>query len=110
MARYFIGLKMPEVAGTWLPWGTLTVNVVGSLIIGIVGALALEHGVFSTGQRVLLITGIIGGFTTFSAFSLDTRILFRDGDAGQGVVYVALSVGVCLVAVWAGWTVGRSLG
>jgi fluoride exporter len=85
------------------------VNVAGSFLIGILGALAVEHGVFSTEQRIFLITGILGGFTTFSAFSLETRLLFRAGDAGQGALYVGLSLALCLLAVWAGWALGKEV-
>ena len=110
MARYYIGLRMPELAGTWLPWGTLTVNVLGSFLAGIVGALIFEHGHLSTEQRAFLVTGLLGGFTTFSAFSLETRVLFRADDTGQGILYVLLTFAVCLPAVWVGWSAGRSVG
>jgi CrcB protein len=72
MARYFIAIRMPELAGTWLPWGTLSVNVAGSFAIGLLGALAAEHGTLNSEQRTLLMTGVLGGFTTYSAFSAST--------------------------------------
>ena len=88
------------------PWGTLTVNVVGSLLMGVlVGWLAGTQGQF----RLLLGVGILGGFTTFSAFSLDAVRLLEAKSYGAFTAYVGLSVGASLVALLVGLLLARSL-
>ena len=88
------------------PWGTLAVNVCGSLVIGIVAALSLPEGRFLVppSARQFVMLGVLGGFTTFSSFSLQTLELLRDGEWFMASTNVLLSVGVCLIAVWAGFT------
>ena len=94
-ARYAVGLVTP------FPYGTLTVNVVGSFLIGLAFATlaARNHP-----QYLMLTTGFLGGFTTFSAFSLDTFKLVERGAIGPAAAYVAatfvLSVGACFLAIW----------
>ena len=89
--RYGTNLMLARVGG--FPWATLAVNYVGSFVIGWVAA-----GNPSAQARLLLMTGVCGGFTTFSAFSLDAVGLVRDGQAAKAVAYVAASVAGCLVA------------
>ncbi|MDP9144001.1 MAG: fluoride efflux transporter CrcB [Actinomycetota bacterium] len=88
------------------PGGTLVVNVVGSLAIGLILRLAGEQGMISPEARVFLTVGVCGGFTTFSAFSAETFELLQTGQFGRAAVYVAASVAVCLVATLAGWVGG----
>ncbi len=92
--RHAVNLACARAFGTGLPWGTLTVNVVGSLIMGVLAAwLAFKAGEgWSQPLRLFLATGILGGFTTFSAFSLDAVLLWERGDAGTALAYVAVSV------------------
>lgn len=96
VARYLVGLAVA------FPLGTLTVNVVGSLAIGIVWALFTARGLQA--WLPLVMTGILGGFTTFSAFSLDTLRLIEGGRIGAAFMYVAasllLSLGACALGLW----------
>ena len=95
--------------GPGLPVGTLAVNVIGSLAMGLlIGWLAREGGM--AGTRLLLATGLLGGFTTFSAFSLDVANLWGRGEAGLALGYVAASVGLSIAAVFAGLALMRGVG
>lgn len=86
------------------PWATLVVNIAGSFLIGFLAELMIEDGPFflGTGVRALLLVGLLGGFTTFSAFSLQTFTLLRDGRLPLAAWNIFLSVTLCLLAVWAG--------
>ncbi len=92
-----------------LPWWTILVNVTGSFAIGFVAAAAAPSGFWpqSDGFRVFLTVGVLGGYTTFSAFSLQTLELARQGEMGLAGLNVALSVGLCLLAVAAGHFAAR---
>jgi fluoride exporter len=102
VARYVASLLLPVVAG--FPWPTLFVNIVGSFIIGFYSTLTGPDGrVFaSTRQRQFVMTGFCGGFTTFSAFSLETFRLLHGGMTRTAFAYIAVSVVTWLVAVWLG--------
>lgn len=93
---------MPWSAG--FPYGTLLVNVAGSLGIGIFSELLLEGGLWNPGSgvRALIFAGIFGGFTTFSSFSLQTLALMRSGQVLLAGVNILSSVALCLAAVWVG--------
>jgi fluoride exporter len=104
MARYGLG---GLVAGRWgdvFPWGTLIINVSGSFAIGAFYTLTGPDGRWAVGVagRLFLMAGICGGFTTFSAFSLQTLNLARNGDWLRAGAYIVGSVVLCLVAVWLG--------
>lgn len=106
VARYATGLATARVLGAGFPWGTLTVNVVGSFLMGILAVVLMQSGGrFSP----LLMTGLLGGFTTFSAFSLDAVTLFERGQVGLAVAYVAASVGVSILALVAGLLLARGV-
>ena len=99
-----------HLIGPGLPWGTLIVNVLGSLAMGLlIGALAAVPGGVSHHMRQFLATGILGGFTTFSAFSLDALTLWERGQAGAACAYVLASVVLSLLAVAAGFFLSRAL-
>jgi fluoride exporter len=107
-ARHAVNLLVPRLAGTDFPWATLTVNVTGSLLMGLLaGYLAFRGGGGLTQHtRVLLATGVLGGYTTFSAFSLDTALLFERGAAGEAVAYILGSVALSVLCLFAGlWLV-----
>ena len=95
-ARYAAYALMARASG--FPWGTLAVNYVGSFVIGWVAATGPSQT-----MRLLLMTGICGGFTTFSAFSLDTISMMRDGLTGRALAYIAASLAGCLAATWLGF-------
>ena len=84
------------------PWGTLVVNATGCLLIGFLTGLAEARGVFSLEQRLFLITGFLGGFTTFSAYGYETYFLVRVGETALAVANACGQVVLGLAAVWAG--------
>ena len=104
-AGFFLGMFSDKVGAPFI--GTLFVNVTGCFLIGLLGNLR-ENG---TGDfnRYFLMVGVMGGYTTFSTFSLQTLELFRAGNPGLAVANVALSMVLCLLGVWLGATAGRSL-
>ena len=102
--RYWCSGLVANAMGETFPWGTLIVNVSGSLVIGFIAAVSGPDGRFliPPEARQFMLVGILGGFTTFSSFSLQTLSLARDGEwllAGANIVG---SVVLCLIAVWAG--------
>ncbi len=109
--RHGVNVACARMCGTAFPWGTLTVNVVGSLMMGaIAGWLAFKAGeVWSQPLRLFLTTGILGGFTTFSAFSLDAALLWERGEAGLALGYVAASVILSIASLAAGLAFVRTL-
>ena len=108
MARYFISGFVARWVGETFPWGTLIVNVSGAFAIGIFGALAQDdNSVFASPDPWLFaVTGFLGCYTTVSSFSLQTLTLARESERGRAAGYVALSVGLCLGAVAAGFALG----
>jgi CrcB protein len=94
-----------RVTGPAFPWGTLLVNSTGSLVMGAVAALTLGgEGGWSPLTRHAVMTGVLGGFTTFSAFSMQTVALAARGEWLSAALNVALSVTVCLAGYWAGYS------
>lgn len=85
------------------PAGTLVVNVTGSLLIGLLAGLAESRALLGPEARLLLVTGLLGGYTTFSAFSLETLVLLRAGQAVMAVATVSLQVLLGVAAAWAGF-------
>ncbi|MFC5755266.1 fluoride efflux transporter CrcB [Rhizobium sp. GCM10022189] len=109
LLRYYVGLGSVRLMGPSFPWGTLTVNVVGCFVIGVFAEMIARRFDASTELRLLLITGFLGGFTTFSAFSLDAITLFERGEVLAGGIYIAASVGLSMLAVIAGLGLMRAL-
>jgi len=99
MARMALTVAMVNLTGPRFPWGTLLINVLGSFVIGWFGALSRPD---ATEMRAFVMTGLCGGFTTFSAFSLQTLQLIQTGAFPLAAAYILSSVLVCLLAVWAG--------
>jgi fluoride exporter len=106
MARYGLSGAVARRIGETFPWGTLVVNVSGCFLIGVLAAMiATEDGTL----RSLLMTGVCGGYTTFSSFSLQTLTLARDGEWRGASFNIAASLAFCLAATWAGFVLGRLL-
>ena len=105
--RFWLGTLIGTKAGAPF-WGTLAVNIVGCFVIGL--ASSFEKGGPSDFTRHFVMVGILGGFTTFSAFSLQTLELFRAGNPGLAAANVALSMVLCLLGVWLGHSLGARLG
>lgn len=107
--RHLVNLASLRLLGPNFPWGTIAVNVVGSFVMGVFIELLARRFQGSNELRLFFATGILGGFTTFSAFSLDFAVLWGRGDAGQAAAYAAGSVIVSLVALFVGLWLVRSL-
>jgi CrcB protein len=110
VARYWLAAFVAGLTGPYFPWGTLLINVVGSFVIGWFGARTGTNGPVDLPAdfRVFVMVGICGGFTTFSAFSLQTLDLISTGETLRAGAYVVGSVVLCLLAVWAGVALGRA--
>jgi CrcB protein len=110
LARYGVGLGAMRVMGPGLPWGTFTVNVVGGLAMGcLVGVLALRGGADQERWRVLLAVGVLGGFTTFSSFSLETALMIERKAYGLAAAYVCGSVCLAIGALFLGLLAARRI-
>jgi fluoride exporter len=109
VARFWMTGAVTALTGPGFPYGTLLITVLGSFVIGLVAGLTLtpERMGMHPDLRIFLMVGICGGFTTFSAFSLQTLELIQSGDMVPAIFYVAGSVVLCLVFVWFGWWLGR---
>lgn len=94
---------------TGFPWATLLINVMGSFLMGLAVAIFADRYQGSPEMRSFLTTGVLGGFTTFSAFSIEFVLLVERGETMSAVSYVAASVGLSLMAVFAGLWVGRAV-
>jgi CrcB protein len=110
-ARHAVNVGCGRWCGTEYPWGTLTVNVVGCFAMGLLaGWLAFKAGEgWSQNARLLLATGVLGGFTTFSAFSLDAMLLWERGQTLAAASYVAASVVLSIAALAGALSLVRSL-
>jgi CrcB protein len=111
VARHGVNLGCARWCGVDFPWGTLAVNVIGSFAMGaLVGWLAFKAGEgWSQNARLFLATGVLGGFTTFSAFSLDVMLLWERGEALAAATYVGASVVLSILALAGALTIVRSL-
>jgi CrcB protein len=111
VARYAVSLGAARWLGAGFPWGTLIVNVAGSFAIGVLAALVTADGrpALGDGTRAFLMVGILGGFTTFSSFSLETLSLARAGAWGAAAGNASLSLLLCLGAVWLGFATATIL-
>ena len=107
--RYWMQGFVHAFSGAGFPYGTLVVNVLGSFLIGFLMSLFDERFVVQPMLRVFLTVGVLGGFTTFSSFSYETMALLRDGSYTLGLLNIAGSVGLCLVATWLGLIIGKLL-
>ncbi|MEX0347109.1 MAG: fluoride efflux transporter CrcB [Rhizobiaceae bacterium] len=106
--RHLVGLAAMRLLGTGFPWGTMFVNVAGSLAMGILIAVLARRSGTPSEVRLFLATGILGGFTTFSAFSLDVAVLWERGEAAAAFGYIMVSVVASILALFAGLWLIRS--
>ncbi|WP_454287004.1 fluoride efflux transporter CrcB [Rhizobium arsenicireducens] len=109
VCRYLVGVWALRLMGPSFPWGTVTVNIVGSFAIGMLAELIVARFGASAELRLLLITGFLGGFTTFSAFALDAVTLFERGASLALMAYLILSIAATIAAAFAGIGLMRSL-
>ncbi len=109
MGRFWLAGVMAALTGPRFPWGTLLINVLGSFLIGLVAGLTLTPARVGMHPdlRIFLMTGICGGFTTFSAFSLQTLELIQGGAVVPAMGYAIGSVVLCVISTYAAWALGR---
>ena len=106
--RHGINIAAARLLGTAFPYGTLVINITGSLIMGLVAAYFALKGDASQHWRLFLTTGILGGYTTFSAFSLDAALLYERGEIGLAALYVIASVALSIAGLFAGFALVRN--
>lgn len=111
MARFWASGLVAHYRGETFPWGTLFVNVSGSFLIGVIDALTGPDGIWLAPPsfRQFLMIGILGGYTTFSSFSLQTLALGRDGEWLHAAANILFSVVLCLLGVWLGHVLGAAI-
>ena len=107
--RHGVNLAVARMLGTAFPYGTLLINITGSFVMGLVAAYFAFKGDASQHWRLFLTTGILGGYTTFSAFSLDVALLYERGELGMAVLYVIASVALSIAGLFAGLALVRNL-
>lgn len=107
--RYLLSNAVQTFAGRQFPAGTLAVNVLGSLVIGVLYVWLLERAPAAAPVRAFWIVGVLGGFTTFSSFSMETFNLIAQAAYGRALMNVTLSVVLCIGATWLGVLAGRQL-
>jgi CrcB protein len=108
-ARYLVSRAEVALFGAAFPWGTLTVNIVGGFLMGLLGAGLMRFGEEAEQARLLLGVGVLGGFTTFSSFSLETFAMIERGDLVVAIGYVLASVIGAIGAVAIGMTLARAV-
>lgn len=111
IGRYWLSGLVARLVGESFPWGTLIVNVTGSFVIGFFATLAGPDGRLYLGSSVrqFVLTGICGGYTTFSSFSLQTLNLMNDGEWAQAGANMGLSLALCMIAVWVGYALASTV-
>lgn len=108
-ARYLVAVWMAPAAGTGFPYGTLFVNVTGSFLLGLLMQLSLSTQMISADMRLIIATGILGGFTTYSTFNYETLALLRENAWGVAVANAAATLIGCLAAGALGIGVARAI-
>lgn len=106
--RHLVGTLTLRIFGSGFPWGTATVNILGSFVMGVIVELVARKFSASMEWRLFLMTGMLGGFTTFSSFSLDTAFLWERGETVVAFGYVVGSVVLSIAALFAGLALVRS--
>jgi CrcB protein len=109
VARYLLALRAYAALGLGLPYGTLTVNLLGALLLGVITGLVEERGALGPQARAFLTIGLLGGMTTFSTFTYETWELMRDGESAGALANVAVSLAGALLLFAAGHSLVRLL-
>jgi CrcB protein len=109
IARFLLGALIQRWAGSTFPFGTLVINITGSILLGFLIRYALATPTISPTMRAMLTTGFCGGYTTFSTFTYETATLFEEADYRRAFTYVLLSVCVALAGIFLGFSGARAL-
>jgi CrcB protein len=107
--RHTINIACARCMGPSFPWGTFIINISGSIVMGLIAGYLAFKGEASQPWRLFVMTGILGGYTTFSAFSLDTALLYERGEIGLALLYVLGSVVLSIAGLFAGLALVRHL-
>jgi CrcB protein len=107
--RHTVNISCARCMGTSFPYGTFIINITGSIVMGLIAGYLAFKGEASQPWRLFLMTGILGGYTTFSAFSLDTAVLYERGEIGLALFYVLGSVVLSIAGLFAGLALVRHL-
>ena len=105
--RHLINVTCARTLGTGFPWGTFIINITGSTVMGLIAGYLAFKGEASQPWRLFLITGILGGYTTFSAYSLDAALLYERGELASAALYVVGSVALSIAGLFAGLALVR---
>ncbi len=109
LLRFWMSNGIHVLLGRAFPYGTLAVNVLGSFAMGLLYVYMLEKIEINAEWRAALTIGLLGAFTTFSTFSIETMNLIEAGDLGKAAINIGLSIGLCLFACWSGMLLGRQV-
>jgi fluoride exporter len=107
--RHAMNMSCARAFGTAFPYGTFVINITGSIVMGLIAGYLTFKGEATQHWRLFLMTGVLGGYTTFSAFSLDTALLYERGALGMAALYVVGSVGISIAGLFAGLALVRYL-
>ena len=111
VARYLLsGWVQRTTQDSWFPYGTMSVNLLGCLIIGVLAGLAESRGILTPYSRAFLLVGMLGGFTTFSSFSYETASLFNGGRVLAAIANVALQVILGIAITWLSYNLVQKIG
>ena len=108
LLRYWLASFVTRQSGETFPWGTLVVNIVGCLIAGAVFHLTEERALFNPTVRTVILIGLLGGFTTFSSYGLQTFALLKDGALGLATLNLVVSNVLGVLMVWAGYGLAKT--
>lgn len=109
VSRFYLGSAIQQRLGTSFPWGTLAINITGSLLLGFLIRYAMATPAISMEVRAMLTIGFCGGYTTFSSYSYETLVLLEEGQFGRAALYSMGSVMLALFATFAGFMLAREL-
>jgi fluoride exporter len=109
-ARYLMGVSVQAAFGPTFPVGTLSVNLVGSFLISLLMYLGVDRGIISTNVRIVLCTGVMGGFTTYSSYNFETMRLWQQGSILLGFLNIGVTLVGCLITGALGLLAGRLIG